>query len=94
MFNSGKVKRNPRIVNFTMLDHEQELNVEMQTYTYIGSTIVQIYYTILADIVRHNAVGNQPQCDGEAYPVLSFEDEADFWNGGEDSDNSHYEVGS
>ena len=29
------------------------LNVEMQTYTYIGSTIVQIYYTILADIVRH-----------------------------------------
>ena len=30
------------------------LNVEMQTYTYIGSTIVQIYYTILADIVRHN----------------------------------------
>ena len=30
------------------------LNVEMQTYTYIGSTIVQIYCTILADIVRHN----------------------------------------
>ena len=30
------------------------LNVEMQTYTYIGSTIVQIYYTILVDIVRHN----------------------------------------
>ena len=30
------------------------LNVEMQTYTYIGSTIVQIYYTILADIVRHS----------------------------------------
>ena len=29
------------------------LNVEMQTYTYIGSTIVQIYYSILADIVRH-----------------------------------------
>ena len=29
------------------------LNVEMQTCTYIGSTIVQIYYTILADIVRH-----------------------------------------
>ena len=29
------------------------LNVEMQTYTYIGSTIVQIYYTMLADIVRH-----------------------------------------
>ena len=29
------------------------LNVEMQTYTYIGSTMVQIYYTILADIVRH-----------------------------------------
>ena len=29
------------------------LNVEMQTYTYIGSTIVQIYCTILADIVRH-----------------------------------------
>ena len=29
------------------------LNVEMQTYTYIGSTIVQIYHTILADIVRH-----------------------------------------
>ena len=28
-------------------------NVKMQTYTYIGSTIVQIYYTILADIVRH-----------------------------------------
>ena len=31
------------------------LNVEMQTYTYIGSTIVQIYYTILADIVRHRS---------------------------------------
>ena len=30
------------------------LNVEMQTYTYVGSTIVQIYYTILADIVRHS----------------------------------------
>ena len=29
------------------------LNVEMQTYTYIGSTIVQIYYTVVADIVRH-----------------------------------------
>ena len=29
------------------------LNVEMQTYTYIRSTIVQIYCTILADIVRH-----------------------------------------
>ena len=29
------------------------LNVEMQTYTYTGSAIVQIYYTILADIVRH-----------------------------------------
>ena len=36
-----------------MFDYEQELNVEMQTYTYIGSTIVQIYYTILADIARH-----------------------------------------
>ena len=32
------------------------LNVEMQTYTYIGSTIVQIYYTILADIVRHSSM--------------------------------------
>ena len=33
------------------------LNVEMRTYTYIGSTIVQIYYTILADIVRHTIPG-------------------------------------
>ena len=32
------------------------LNVEMQTYTYIGSTIVQIYCTILADIVRHKLI--------------------------------------
>ena len=28
MFDSGKMKTNPRIVNFTMFDYEQELNVE------------------------------------------------------------------
>ena len=28
MFNPGKMKTNPRIVNFTMFDYEQELNVE------------------------------------------------------------------
>ena len=39
------------------------LNVEMQTYTYIGSTIVQIYHTILADIVRHMQLRRVYICD-------------------------------
>ena len=42
------------------------LNVEMQTYTYIGSTIVQIYYTILADIVRHKGVLSLPKVNTKA----------------------------
>ena len=41
------------------------LNVEMQTYTYIGSTIVQIYHTILADIVRHKGEPIGGEATGE-----------------------------